>query len=116
MRAIAAFVTAGVLTLSASALGACASDTGVKAAGPARASQDWVGGDPTRLAADTAACKTESASIDPNSPDGYSDPRYGMTSAMAASIAKDNPLTDTRPQQRQAAFAACMTDKGWHEP
>jgi hypothetical protein len=77
---------------------------------------DWVGADPTRLPADKAACESESAGVDVNEAAGYSDPRYGMTSAMAAAVAKDNPLTDTRPQIKAAAFAACMTDKGWRQP
>jgi hypothetical protein len=76
----------------------------------------WTGGDPVRLSADEAACRQESAAIDPNAIAGYSDPRYGMTSAMAAAIAKDNPLADTGPQAHAAAFAACMNDKGWRQP
>jgi hypothetical protein len=93
---------------AAMALGACASTS--------RPTDAWVGGDPTHLAADTAACHQESAGIDPNAISGYSDPRYGMTSAMAAAVAKDNPLADTSPQAHAAAFAACMNDKGWRQP
>lgn len=106
MRAWTARV--GAFAICAAALGGCAST-------PA-ATDDWAGGDPAHLAADKAACRTESAGVDVNAEAGYSDPRYGMTSAMAAAVAKDNPLTDTRPQIRQAAFAACMTDKGWRQP
>ena len=29
---------------------------------------------------------------------------------MAAAVAKNNPLTDTGPQIRQAAFITCMND------
>ena len=54
--------------------------------------------------------------VDANAIGGYSDPRYGMSSAMAAAVAKDDPLTDTSPQAHAAAFAACMTDKGWRQP
>jgi hypothetical protein len=99
---------AGALALCAAALGGCAST-------PAT-SDDWAGGDPAHLAADKAACRSESAGVDVNVVDGYSDPRYGMTSAMAAAVAKDNPLTNTRPQIKVAAFAACMADKGWTQP
>ena len=97
------------LALAAAALAGCAST-------PKTAADEWVGGDPAHLAADEAACHNESASVDVNEASGYSDPRYGMTSAMAASVARDNPLTDTRPQIKAAAFATCMTDKGWRQP
>lgn len=76
----------------------------------------WIGGDPAHLAADKAACRQESSGVDVNAPGGYSDPRYGVTSAMAAEVAKDNPLTDTTPQIRAATFTACMNDKGWKQP
>jgi hypothetical protein len=82
---------------------------------PAKAA-DWVGGDPAHLAADKAACRQESAAVDPNVISGYSDPRYGMTAAMAAAVARQNPLSDNSREARAAAFAACMGDKGWQEP
>ena len=94
--------------IGALALVGCAS-----APAPAEA---WVGGDPSHLAADKDACRKEAAGVDVNQITGYSDPRYGMTSAMAAAVAKDNPLADTSPQAHAAAFAACMNDKGWRQP
>ena len=114
MRWTTALALAAVMAGGGAALGACASDDGPK--DNLMTANDWVGGDPAHLAADKTACRDESASVDPNQAAGYSDPRYGMTSAMGAAIQRDNPLTDTRPQQRQAAFAACMSDKGWHQP
>ena len=107
MRAMAAF---GVIFALGVSVGGCASSADRATADP------WVGGDAAHMAADETSCRSEAANIDPNQAAGYSDPRYGMTSAMAAAVAKDNPLSDTRPQQRQAAFAACMSDKGWHQP
>ncbi len=73
----------------------------------------WRGGDAAHLAADKAACQKESVNIDYNSPAAYSDPRYGATSAMAAQINRDAPLTDQHAAVRAAARAACMSDKGW---
>jgi hypothetical protein len=73
----------------------------------------WVGGDPTHLTADRAACAREADALDPNQANGYSDPRYGVTSAMANAIGRDNPLTDQRKAVRLAAFDTCMNDKGW---
>jgi hypothetical protein len=78
--------------------------------------QPWVGGDPAHLSADRAACRQEASAVDVNQASGYSDPRYGVTSAMAAAVAKNNPLSDTRPQIRQATFTTCMNDKGWRQP
>jgi hypothetical protein len=97
-----------VLALAATALGACASEP--------QGQDAWVGSDPGHLKADAAACHQESAMVDANAIGGYSDPRYGMSSAMAAAVAKDDPLTDTSRQAHAAAFAACMTDKGWRQP
>ena len=73
----------------------------------------WKGGDPARLAADQADCRRESDAIDVHEAAGYSDPRYGVTSAMAAAVADDNPLLDRKAVVRQAKFDACMNDKGW---
>jgi hypothetical protein len=103
-RGVMAVAAAGLLALCG-----CASTS-------RPASDAWVGGDPAHLSADTATCREESSGVDVNAAGGYTDPRYGMTSAMAAAVAKDNPLTDTTPQIRAAAFATCMTDKGWHQP
>jgi uncharacterized lipoprotein len=97
-----------VLVMSALALAGCASTP--------KPSDAWSGGDQARLSADMADCHKEASDLDPNSPNTYTDPRYGMTSAMAAAVAKDNPLTDTRPQIRAAAFTTCMNDKGWRQP
>ena len=73
----------------------------------------WVGGDPTRLTADQTTCRAEAADLDVNQASNYSDPRYGVASAMAAAVSKDNPLSDQGPAIRRAAFDTCMTDKGW---
>ena len=97
-----------LISLACGALAACAS------APPPAAPLAWTGGDPTRLAADQAVCQKDSEGVDINQATGYSDPRYGATSAMAAAINRDSPLTDQRAAVRAAAFAACMTDKGWH--
>ena len=83
------------------------------ATAPKPAPVRWVGGDPTHLAADQAACKHESEDVDPNQAAGFSDPRYGVTSAMANAIGRDNPLADQSKAVRLAAFDTCMNDKGW---
>jgi len=75
--------------------------------------ETWTGGDPTHLAADQAACRTEAANLDVSQAANYSDPRYGVTSAMAEAVAKDNPLANRDAIVRQAAYDTCMTDKGW---
>lgn len=89
------------------ALSACAS------APPPAPETAWTGGDPARLAADKADCRKEVEAIDVQVSAGYSDPRYGVTSAMAAYVDKDNPLADRTKVTRDAAFVSCMTDKGW---
>jgi hypothetical protein len=73
----------------------------------------WSGGDPARLAADKAQCHAEAGQLDVNNPATYSDPRYGVTSAMAEAVAKDNPLADRGAIVRRAAYETCMSDKGW---
>jgi hypothetical protein len=92
--------------LAALALASCAGD-------PPPPPLSWSGGDQAHLAADEAACHKDSAGVDINEATGYSDPRYGATSAMAAAINRDSPLTDQRAAVRAAAFAACMSDRGW---
>jgi lysophospholipase L1-like esterase len=94
--------------LGASLLAGCASET---TSPPPEIV--WVGGDAAHLAADKDACQKESVNVDYNSAAGYSDPRYGPTSAMAAQINRDRPLSDQHAAVRAAAMAACMTDKGW---
>ena len=83
------------------------------ATAPKSAPVRWVGGDPAHLSADLAACQRESENMDPNQAAGFSDPRYGVTSAMANAVGRDNPLTDQRKAVRMAAFDTCMNDKGW---
>jgi hypothetical protein len=73
----------------------------------------WVGGDPQKLAGDRAVCHDEAANLDTNQANGYTDPRYGMATAMAHSLGRDNPLSDQTKTMRAAAFNACMNDKGW---
>ncbi len=77
--------------------------------------ETWTGGDAAHLAADQAACRNEAATLDVNDPSNYSDPRYGVTSAMAEAVAKDNPMADRGAIVRQAAFDTCMSDKGWRQ-
>jgi hypothetical protein len=98
-----------LILATALALSACASSGASSGAAP----ETWSGGDPTHLAADQVACHAESTTLDVNDPSTYSDPRYGVTSAMAEAVARDNPLTDRGAIVRQAAFATCMNDKGW---
>jgi hypothetical protein len=76
----------------------------------------WSGGNASHLAADDAACHDEAAKLDVTQPSTYSDPRYGVTSAMAAAVASDNPLADRGAIVREAAYEACMNDKGWRQP
>jgi hypothetical protein len=73
----------------------------------------WTGGDPARLAADQADCRGEADAVDVHQAAGYSDPRYGVTSAMAAAVSDYSPLVDQRAAIRAAAFDTCMNDKGW---
>jgi ABC-type glycerol-3-phosphate transport system substrate-binding protein len=95
---------------SLAVLAACASSP--PAAPPEIA---WSGGDPARLAADKAQCRKEAENIDVKLSAGYSDPRYGVTSAMAAYVDKDNPLDNRSQVTRDAAFVTCMNDKGWKQ-
>jgi hypothetical protein len=74
----------------------------------------WTGGNPAHLAADKTQCHVEADKLDVNQPSSYSDPRYGVTSAMAEAVAKDNPLADRGAIVRQAAYDTCMGDKGWN--
>ena len=102
-RATVGFAAAlGLLALSA-----CAS------APAAPAEPAWSGGDASHLAGDQAQCHKEVEGLDVNVSAGYSDPRYGVTSAMAAAVGRDNPLADRSQIVRQAAYITCMTDKGW---
>jgi len=102
------WIAIGVLTVS---LAACASGSQ-----PGRRDVAWTGGDPARLASDKAACAHEVDQIDVNNSATYSDPTYGATSAMAAAVGRDNPLTDQKANIRAAAMASCMTGKGWKAP
>ena len=95
------------------ALAALALLAGCATPAPAPPPQHWVGGDPTHLSADKAVCQREADDLDTNQAAGYSDPRYGVTSAMANAIGRDNPLTDQHKAVRLAAFDTCMGDKGW---
>ncbi len=108
-RAMAGFA-AGLGLMGLMALSACA-DAPKPAPGLA-----WTGGDPARLTADEAQCHKEVDDLDVNVSAGYSDPRYGVTSAMAAAVGRDNPLANRAQIVRDAAFTTCMTDKGWKAP
>lgn len=96
----------GIILAAALCLGGCI--TGQKPQAEA-----WSGGDPARLGADQAACRAEAANLDVNDANNYSDPRYGVASAMAEAVAKDNPMADRGAVVRQAAYQTCMNDKGW---
>jgi hypothetical protein len=101
-------VAASVAFALCATLGACASSPA-----PPPPPETWLGGDPAHLATDKADCQKESAAVDVRQAAGYSDPRYGVTSAMAAAVSADNPLVDEKAAIRTAAFDACMNDKGW---
>jgi hypothetical protein len=100
-------VRAGLVLLSVLCLAGCLSN---RKAPP----EVWTGGNPAHLAQDKAACHTEADALDVAQPSTYSDPRYGLTSAMAEAVARDNPLADRGAIVRQAAYDACMSDKGWN--
>ncbi len=103
----------GQFRFGAIALAAAAASLSGCASKPAPEAIVWTGGDPAHLAGDKTACQTEADGVDINSASGYSDPRYGTTAAMAAAINRDAPLTDQAGAIKRAAFAACMSDKGW---
>lgn len=98
----------GLGLVCCTALAACASRPA-----PPPVAEHWAGQDPARLAADQADCRREADAVDVRQVSGYSDPRYGVTSAMAAAVAQDNPLVDEKAAIRLAAFDTCMNDKGW---
>jgi hypothetical protein len=98
----------GLGLVCCAALAACAS----KPAAPLP-DERWSGKDSAHLAADQADCRREADAVDVRQAAGYSDPRYGVTSAMAAAVAEDNPLVNETAAIRLAAFDACMNDKGW---
>jgi hypothetical protein len=100
---------AGMILAAALWLGGCAS-------AHKTAPEAWSGGDPAHLAADQAACRVEAANLDVNVASNYSDPRYGVTSAMAEAVAQDNPMANRGAIVRQAAYQICMNDKGWRSP
>jgi hypothetical protein len=100
-------VRAAMIALSAVALAGCVTS---RKAPP----EVWTGGDPAHIAADKAQCHNEADKLDVSQPSTYSDPRYGVTSAMAEAVAKDNPLADRGAIVRQAAYDTCMGDKGWN--
>jgi hypothetical protein len=74
----------------------------------------WVGGDPAHLTADQTTCRKETDNLDAGQANGYSDSRYGVSSALAEAIDRDDPFKDHRGDARKAAFITCMSDKGWH--
>jgi hypothetical protein len=93
--------------LGAAALAACAS-------APTPEPKTWVGGDPTHLAADQAACHKDTDSLDAGQANSYSDSRYGVASALIEGLDRDDPMRDHRSDARVVAFITCMTNKGWH--
>ena len=54
--------------------------------------------------------------LDVNNSQNYSDPRYGVASAMAAAVGRDEPLANRTQVVRDAAYAVCMNDRGWKAP
>jgi hypothetical protein len=63
--------------------------------------------------ADRDACRLEAASLG-NSPDAYSNPRYGALSAMGREIDSDALHGgDLRKRMLAAVFKDCMTRLGW---
>jgi hypothetical protein len=102
--------------ISARAWLAGAAALGLSACASTQPPEAWTGGDPAHLAADQSACRAEAANLDINNPATYSDPRYGVTSAVAESVASENPLSDRSAIVRQAAYETCMNDKGWRSP
>ena len=95
------------------AIGLCTAALASCASAPAIAPQTWTGGDPAHLAADQAACHkdTDNVGLGPN---GYSDSRYGVASALAEAVDRDDPFKNHSGDARAAAFITCMSDKGWH--
>ena len=93
------------ILLAASALAGCAST-------PAAAPTPWTGGDPAKLAADQAACHRDTDGVGLGA-NGYSDSRYGVSSALAEAIDRDDPFKNHADDARKAAFVTCMSDKGW---
>lgn len=93
--------------LAAALLSACANT-------PTAQPKTWTGGEPAHLAADQAACHKDTDNVDAGQANGYSDSRYGVASALAEAIDRDDPLKDHRGDARTAAFITCMSDKGWH--
>jgi hypothetical protein len=97
-------VRVGIILAAAVWLSACATKP---------EAETWSGGDASHLAADQAACRNEAANLDVSEAANYSDPRYGVTSAMADAVARDNPLANRGAIVRRAAYDTCMNDKGW---
>ena len=94
--------------LAASALSACAGD-----APTTPEIKTWTGGDAAHLSADQAACHKETDSLDAGQANAYSDPSYGVASALIEGLDRGDPMRDHRSDARAAAFITCMTNKGW---
>lgn len=97
------------VVLGAAFLAACASSSGTTPE-----PKTWVGGDAAHLASDQTACHKEADNVDAGQAGSYSDSRYGVSTALAEAIDRDDPYRDHRGDARNAAFITCMTDKGWH--
>ena len=80
---------------------------------PAPPATVWIGGDPAHLVVDKADCQHTADQTDVNESAGYSDSRMGVTTAMAAAVGRDNPLSDQQANVRAAVFVTCMNEKGW---
>ncbi len=95
------------MLLGSATLASCASAPSVEP-------KTWVGGDPAHLSDDQSVCHKETDSITAGQANGYSDSRYGVASALAEAIDRDDPLKDHSGDARVAAFITCMSGKGWH--
>jgi hypothetical protein len=91
-------------------LGAAAALTACASSGPPAV---WSGGDASHLTADKADCHKQADGVDVYRANDYSDPRYGAATAMAAAIDRDDPIRGHNHSAQDAAFQACMVQKGW---
>lgn len=65
------------------------------------------------LAADLAVCEKDARSVDMQSPNAYSDARYGATAALAGRLDRSDMRGGGAERVYQAILDICMTRKGW---
>lgn len=85
-------------------LSACATKT---------ASLQWQPRTDADLAADIAACEADARGVDMQSPNAYSDSRYGAAAALAGAMARTDVRSGGAERAYQAIRDICMTRKGW---